>query len=211
MSSVHEQFEKIRESLFQNLSAAHMHYYQYWSIRKLISESPSDFEPSRHFWTLFLNAQLETARLCLSRAYDKNRQSASLQTWLNLIKKNFSVLIPEDSYIIEALNTQPLGETELADDLALLDTKEDPLIKSLTVQRGNIYAHSSATSDIDNLMANFPLTNQDFDLLLERGERLFNRYSIIYDGRVYAMSAPGQDDYKLLISHRKDEMKSHEH
>ena len=199
MNSPEATYEKVRLSLVEDLPAAHMHYYQYAAVRKAIPTYRLAINRAKQFWSLFLNAHLEATHMSLARLYDQHRNVASFSNWLLHIKEHSEILEIDESRIVNEFNSRPLGDTEFQEDLALV-SKNDRLVKHLTIQRGNVYAHRTVSGDVDQLLSDYPLTFDDFDYLLERGKCLLNRYRVLYDGECFAMNSIDPDDYKVVLS-----------
>lgn len=147
-----ERFTRLIEALEQDVVDAHIHFRLYNDLRAVLYEHPRVIVESRTFWSLTLEAHLQTSVQKLCRAFDPNDNSLHLYSWLLTIKHNLH-LFDEDQFrarltgnpFVESLTIHPRqpDEAVLEQDIASCSA-DDRLVKALVIYRGSQIAHRNA-------------------------------------------------------------------
>ena len=195
-------FVKYRDELVVQIRSGRMHYDLICNLKKSVGDFAPVFNRAPYFWNLTLNAHLESFRISLCKVYDQGASSLSLYNWLKLFQKKLLADKHYDEAIRDRYHCKPLANRELDQDLSEVRT-QDCLVKILTKQRGASIVHVSAkkVDKGDSAFRDYPLTHADWEDLLERAERILNRYSILQTGESFSfISWPDQsrDFLKVL-------------
>ena len=200
-------FNKYRDELVNQIRSGRMYYDLYCNLIKNVPDFTPEFNRAPYFWGLTLNALLESFRLSLCRVYDQHRPSTSLYQWLELFQNELLSHDHSEEAIRDRYHCEPLAEGEIDQDLSTVQN-QNRLVKTLTKQRGAGIAHVSAKKIVggNSAFADYPLTNADWKELLERAERILNRYSILQTGESYCFESwhdQSQDFQKVLDDIRR--------
>lgn len=199
-------FKKYSDQVYEELLNAHAHYSLYVDIRQAVPDYQNAMNQSKRFWSVTLNAHLETTRIILCRLYDQEAKALGLKKWLEYFRKN---IVDEQYYnpsIRETHNTKPLTDSEIEDDIKLV-SNSNTLVKVLTILRGNHFAHTNASNVAmsRSLFEKYPLVLSDYEKLLDRGEKIFNRYNILFSKSYSAIKTLEQEkDHEFVFSAIKE-------
>jgi AbiU2 len=83
-----QEFDYLLRALADDIIVAHTHYQLYKDLHQALLDHPSVVHQSNTFWQLTLNAHINTSTLALTRAYDQERDSLHLHSWLLTIRKH---------------------------------------------------------------------------------------------------------------------------
>lgn len=92
MFSKEEQFEKYLKEILNDLSCANDYAYLYRKLLDLSTEYKREFSQAGAFWSLVMNALLESAILTLVRAYDRKPEGINLLSFIKFIRKNIELI-----------------------------------------------------------------------------------------------------------------------
>ena len=92
MLSKEEQLEKYLKEIFNDLSSANDYAYLYRKLLDLSTEYKREFSQTGAFWSLVMNALLESALLTLVRAYDRKPEGINLLSFIKFIRKNIELI-----------------------------------------------------------------------------------------------------------------------
>jgi hypothetical protein len=187
------EFERLLNALADDIVIAHIHYQLYKDLRQELSDHPKVAAESKTFWQLTLNANIHTSTLTLCRAYDKEKNSLHLYSWLLTIRKNLHLFdLPQAS--------QKPDKATLEKDIRLCSS-DDPLVKTLKNLRDKVIAHRDANLAITqkNIYDDYPFTIGDFETLLARAKDILNRYSNLWIARTNSTQIIGHDDYLFIF------------
>jgi hypothetical protein len=186
-------------------------------LRQALYDHPRVASESNTFWTLTLNAHINTSTLSLSRAYDQQKSSLHLHNWLLTIREHLHLFDQQefrqrlkDNPFVEGLAQVPRKPDQaiLKEDIQRCSSN-DPLVKTLMKIRNNSIAHRSAILTITqkNIYANYPFTFGDFESLLARAKTILDRYSSLLKARINSMQIIGHDDYTFIFKSVEEKIK----
>ena len=198
--SDYEAFQALTQRLVEEVRGATMHYDLYCALRKSVPEHGRALNRSRHFWSLTFNAHLEACRIALCRVYDQDRRSLGLRNWLEHFRDEVLPTIDDAEERAENHYSSPVSASDVEGDLALVSAT-DPLVKTLVIQRGNAVAHVSRklADNGESVFHSYPLTDADFEKLIERAESTINRYSTFVYGMNHVMQTFESDDVSFVL------------
>ena len=164
---------------------------------------------SNTFWSMTLDAHINTCMNILCRVYDQNNKSLHLRSWLHTIEENIHLFEEEEfrKRLKGNAFVDSLAETSRKPDKAKLEkdiqlcSMDDPLVKTLNIHRGSRIAHKNAKNIVAEryIGDDFPLTYTDIDTLLDRAKNILNRYSKLFTASINSMQIIGDDDYRFII------------
>ena len=205
----HLDFERLLKALSDDVIDAHIHFRMHADLVESTNKDPIVFQQSSFFWGLTIQAHLNSCLYALFRAYDQEKTSLHLRSWLITIQANMQLF--EDAAFRERLKDNPyvasLAEGAQKPDFAVLAkdiascSANDPIVKKMTIYRSSRIAHSSAKKLIVKLGhdENNALTFDDLKELLGRAKSILNRYSYLFAASVYSTEVVGNDDYKYIF------------
>lgn len=203
------EFKRLLDGLADDIIDAHVHYKLYKDLLKAIEDYPCVIRQSNTFWSMTLKAHLRMSSNMLSKAYDQENAALHLKNWLLTIKdnldffteKNFRERKKDNPYVESLARDWRVPDIKELDDDIVSCSKGDPLVKILIFHRNNIHAHRGGknTANATNISENFPLSFNDFEVLLKRAIELLNRYSVLFEACSYSTNAIGRDDYKYIF------------
>lgn len=207
------EFKRLFKGLANDIVDAHIHYRLYKDLLSAIEEFPLVVAQSNTFWSTTLKSNLSTSLYMLTKAYDQDDRALNLLSFLETIKAN-SALFTEAKFR-ERKKANPYADS-LASELRILDfaslekdialcSKDDPLVKTLTVHRGNAIAHRNAKKTVSGISISetYPLSWDDFELLLARAIEVINKYSILFEASSYSTKPVGAKDFRYIFDMRK--------
>jgi hypothetical protein len=162
------------------------------------------------FWSLTIQAHLDSAVLRLCRIYDQQSRNVGLRGFLHTIESNqhlfskeqFSARIqgrPHAESLIEAF--APLEAHQIGADLAYVTRASNPVVDRLIAIRHNYYSHRNAQDVVvDRAVAEaYPHMRHEVGELLTGGIAIVNRYSMVFDANSWSTFIVGRDDYHYLL------------
>lgn len=203
------EFKRLLEGLANDIVDAHIHYRLYKDLKSALIEFPLVVAQSNTFWTTTLKSHLSTSLYMLTKAYDQQNKALHLYSFLQTIKTN-STLFTEANFRERKKNNpylDSLASEIRIPDLASLEkdislcSSDDPLVKTLTVHRGNSIAHRNAknTASGISISETHPLSWEDFELLLARAIEVINKYSNLFEASTYSTKAIGANDFRYIF------------
>ena len=203
------EFKRLLEGLANDIVDAHIHYGLYKDLRSALIEFPLLVAQSNTFWTTTLKSHLNTSLYMLTKAYDQQTNALHLFSFLQTVKSN-TALFTEASFR-ERKKDNPhvdsLANESRFQDLATLEidlslcSKDDALVNTLIVHRGNAIAHRNAknTAKGKSISETHPLTWEDFEVLLARALEILNKYSRLFEASTYSTRPIGANDFRYIF------------
>lgn len=204
-----QEFGRLLTGLADDIIDANIHYQLYKDLLSAREEFPLVMIQSNTFWSTTLKAHLGSSLYMLTRAYDQHLDALHLHGLLQTIKANPN-LFSEINFRERKKNNPHVDglasecripdEATLEADIASC-SKQDLLVKTLTVHRGNVLAHRNAknTATGVSISETHPLTHEDFEELLSRSRTILNRYSQLFEASVYSIKPIGADDFRYIF------------
>ena len=203
------EFKRLLEGLANDIVDANIHYWLYKDLQSALIQFPLVVAQSNTFWTTTLKSHLNTSLYMLTKAYDQQTNALHLFSFLQTIKTN-SILFTETNFR-ERKKDNPhvdsLANESRIPDLTTLETdlslcsKDNPLVNTLIVHRGNAIAHRNAknTAKGRSISETHPLTWEDFELLLNRAIEILNKYSSLFEASTYSTRPIGANDFRYIF------------
>jgi len=203
-------FKRLLEGLAEDIVYANIHWRLFQDLRNAITNQPLVWNQSRTFWYLTLRAHIDVTVVRLCRAYDQEKSSLHLLSWLKTIRKNIELFSKAE--FERRMSDNPFAASLAAEirtpDSLLLDedirlcSMQDATVKKLYIYRGNIIAHRNAktTAAGIELSKEFPVTWEELEILLTRAKEILNRYSHLFSATEYSVSMISRDDYEYIFS-----------
>lgn len=204
----HSDFAALVTALANDVVDAHIHFKLHEAVANALDAKPDVAIQSRNFWNLTLQAHLTTAINALARAYDQQRSSLHLRSWLLTIQDNMELFT--NASFRHRLRGNPFVES-LAVDIASPDpvrlqndidqcTATDPVVQRLVIFRNNYSAHRPTAP----LLRRPPgdenaLTYDDVRMLLTRSHGILNTYSLLFSATAYSINLVGGTDFQYII------------
>jgi len=212
-----EELATLIAALAADIGRAH----DYWRLRCKLLEAfakhPLVQPQSNTFWSMTLTALDSGAILHLCRAFDQDKSSLHLHSWLRTIQSNLRLFSDTEfrqrkagNPFVDALAADPrLPDPHVLKKDIFECSDHDPLVERLIIYRGSALAHRSAKLALARAArAGQPaLTFEDIPLLLKRANVVLNRYSNLFAAEYYSQNTIGQDDYVFVIKSIDSEVK----
>jgi hypothetical protein len=204
-----EDLAKLLSALGDEFVKAYSHFRLYRDISDAVSKHAYAMNHSPTFWSMSIQAHLDTALLGLCRIYDQNAKTFNLYNLLDTIKQNLSLFDVEnfrqrlkDNPYVESLSqgARKPNEKQLDADLEFA-SKNNQIVYNLTMWRNNIVAHTSPKNLLQgkDVSGEYPLSNDDIATLLDRGLLILNHYSKLFKASTLLKEMIGQGDYRFVM------------
>lgn len=215
-----EEFSRLLIGLSNDIIDSHIHYKLYKDLIKANDLNYQVMAQSNTFWSITLKAHLATSINLLCKVYDTHRSALHLTRFLQTIQDNLNLCSEANfrkrkqgnPFINELLKEHSSPDIQVLKVDIHSCTKNDPLVKTLTILRGAIHAHRNAENtanaiDISNI---HPQSFDDYEKLLERSLTILNRYSHLYEAATYSTKVIGHQDYKYIFNCIESKLKNDE-
>ncbi|AFZ22313.1 AbiU2 domain-containing protein [Allocoleopsis franciscana] len=216
MKYTEEEFKKLLEGLSNDLLNASHHFKLYINLQDALSKYEREINQCVAFWGLTIDAHREISILNLCRAYDHNPKSLSLKELIQIIQGNtelfdiskFRERLKDNVYVDSLAKTQREPTTEqLVEDLSFV-SNDNPLVKKLTILRGNVIAHTNKGQVLSPKSNPDPLTWAEVELLISKGLEIYNKYCSLFYAQTHSSTLIGEDDYKQVLKYIRLGMKA---
>ncbi|GAB4562184.1 MAG: hypothetical protein Tsb007_27980 [Rhizobacter sp.] len=204
------EFKRLLEALAEDIVYANIHWRLFQDLRDATTDQPLVWAQSRTFWYLTLRAHIDVTVLRLCRAYDQQKSSLHLLSWLQTIRENVGFFEKaeferrmSDNPFVASLAAEPrVPDLQQLDEDIQLCSVQDMTVKRLNLFRSNIVAHRNARTTVSgrDLSKEFPVSWEELEILLLRAREILNRYSNLFSATVHSVSMIGRDDYKYIFS-----------
>jgi len=196
-----KEFKNMTDKLVSELQSAYMHFEIYKEIKMQISEHSKEMNKSKHFWSLTINAHLESTRSTLGRIYDQNEKNLGIKSWLLEFKKNHLQQEFFEASEQDKFNRTPLKNGEIKNDLKSISLEDEKVNILYKRHRHTEIAHMSLSNAKKGIsyFKDYPLPSSDIQELIDRAAAIINKYSSHYNGVNYAMTTFDSQDYKYIF------------
>jgi HEPN superfamily AbiU2-like protein len=215
------EFNRLLTALVDELIDAQIHFTLYENLVAAMPEYHSEFNESWTFWSLTLEAHLDSAILRLAKSYDQyGKRTLNLPNLLETIKANLHLFAEQnfrerlkDNSFVDSLAAMPRtpDAAQLDEDIASV-SPPNPRVKKLILWRNNFYAHRSVDHVLNpNGFASItPLTVQDIGTLLANGVTIVNRYNGLFSATFTSTNIVGRSDYVNLLQSVRESLNARE-
>lgn len=187
---------RVFKSLADDVVDASIFYRLYGDLLDCVPQFERELNASRVFWHFTFAAYRDALLLRLVRLYEVRSDVIGLHSWLETVR-DAAALFRKPT----AFRREPT-EAEIERDLRLLDTKSDPLLRRLKSLRNKIVVHRDSQNVVDQLglEATLGITYEECGVLIDRAERVLNRYGTLLRGEFHLTRMRGHDDYMLVLN-----------
>jgi AbiU2 len=202
------EFTRLLNALANDVIDAHLHWRMITDLRAAHKQYPLVGLQSQTFWHLTRKAHISACLLNLCRVFDRTKKTLNLFSWLSTIECNLAMFdVLEFKHrlhsnpFVESLaeNAKRPNPSDLHADMALCELT-DPLVAKLLQYRHNYVAHRSATLSRKAHPPAIGMTDEIFEVLLERASRILNHYSHLFAAVTFSMRMHGQQDFKYIFT-----------
>lgn len=203
------EFKRLLEGLANDIVDAHIHYGLYKDLRSALKEFPLVVAQSNNFWSRTLKSHLGISLQMLTKAYDQQSNALHLQSFLQTIKSNIDLFTEanfrerkkDNPHLDSLTNNYKVPDLATLDEDLSLCSKDDPLVNTLIIHRGNAIAHRNAknTAKGKSISETYPLTWEDFETLLARALEILNKYSLLFEASSYSTKPIGANDFRYIF------------
>lgn len=207
--SSEDEFKRLFEGLSTDILDAHMHYKLYKNLLSAVEKFPLVIAQSNTFWSLTLKSHLTTSLYMLSKAYDQHTNALHLFSFLQTVKArtdlfsedNFRERKKDNPYVDSLASESRVPDLASLDEDIALCSKDNPLVNTLIVHRGNALAHRNARNTAIGISINdsHPLSWEGFEILLNRAVEILNKYSSLFEASTYSTRPIGAEDYHYIF------------
>lgn len=215
------EFNRLLTALVDELIDAQIHFTLYENLVAAMPQYRSEFNESWTFWSLTLEAHLDSAILRLAKSYDQyGRRTLNLPNLLDTIKANLDLFAEQnfrerlkDNPFVDSLAAIPRvpDAAQLNEDIRSV-SPTNPLVKKLLKWRNNFYAHRNVDHALNphGFASSTPLTVQDIGTLLANGVRIINRYNGLFSATSTSTNIVGRNDYVNLLQSVRESLNARE-
>jgi hypothetical protein len=162
------------------------------------------------FWSLTIQAHLDSAVFRLCRIYDQNNTHLGLRGFMHTIQSNQHLFSREQfaarmagracpDTLFEGF--APLDRGQIEVDTAYVTRTSNPMVDRLIAVRHNYYSHRNAEDVVaDNAVAEkYPHMRDEVGELLKVGLAIVNLYSNLFEANTWSSGIIGQNDYHYVL------------
>ena len=206
-----DELNRLLQTLALELVDANIAFKMHTSlIEAYESNSGSSMREAWTFWSLTIQAHLDSAVFRLCRIYDQDDRNLGLRGLLDTIKSNqhffskeqYTSRIqqrPQAEFLVA--NFEPLNAKQIHTDVAYATRSSNPVVDRLIAIRHNYYSHRNAEDVVaDRAVAEtYPHMRHEVGDLLKDGLAILNRYSMLFDSNTWVSGIVGKDDYHYVL------------
>ncbi len=205
------EFQRILRALALELVDANISFKLHTNLLAAYeSESRAAMREAWTFWSLTIQAHLDSAVFRLCRIYDQNNKRLGLRGFMHTIQSNPHLFSKEQfsprmdgranaDRLIEAF--APLGPRQIEVDMDYVTRTSNPMVNRLIAIRHNYYSHRNAEDVVADhaVSEKYPHMRDEVGELLNVGLAIVNLYSNLFDLNIWSSGIVGQDDYHYVL------------
>jgi hypothetical protein len=205
------EFQRVLKTIALELVDANIAFQMHSSlIAAYESDSGDAMRQAWTFWSLTIQAHLDSAVFRLCRIYDQDDRNLGLRGFIHTIQSNPHLFTKEQfaariagrahaESLIQAF--APLEARQVEVDMAYVTRATNPVVDRLIAIRHNYYSHRNASDVVaDHAVAEkYPHMRDEVGDLLKIGLAIVNLYSMLFDANTWASGIIGQDDYHYVL------------
>jgi hypothetical protein len=162
------------------------------------------------FWSLTIQAHLDSAVFRLCRIYDPKNTHLGLRGFMHTIQSNQHLFSRKQfaarmagracaDSLIEGF--APLDQGQIEVDMAYVTRTSNPMVDRLIAVRHNYYSHRNAEDVVaDHAVAEkYPHMRDEVGELLKVGLAIVNLYSNLFEANTWSSGIIGQNDYHYML------------
>jgi hypothetical protein len=204
-------FQRILRALALELVDANISFKLHTNlIAAYESDSGEAMRQAWTFWSLTIQAHVDSAILRLCRIYDQDDKNLGLRGFIHTIqssphlfsRKQFAARMEgraNSDSLIKAF--APLDPKQIEVDMAYVTRTSNPMVDRLIAVRHNYYSHRNAEDVVaDHAVAEkYPHMRDEVGDLLKVGLAIVNLYSNLFEANIWSSGIIGQDDYHYVL------------
>jgi hypothetical protein len=205
------EFQRILQTISLELVDANIAFNMHINlISAYQSESADAMRQAWTFWSLTIQAHLDSAVLRLCRIYDQDDKNLGLRGFIHTIQSNPHLFSKEQfaarmksranaESLIEAF--VPLDSRQIDVDMAYVTRASNPTVDRLIAIRHNYYSHRNAKDVVADraVSEKYPHMRDEVGELLKVGLAIVNLYSNLFEANSWSSGIIGQDDYQYVL------------
>lgn len=205
------EFKLLIEALVLELVDANIAFNMHMDLIQAHQEDRARaMQESWTFWSLTIQAQLDSAIFRLCRIYDQKPNNLGLPGFLDTVKCNLHLF--SNTRFAERLqgrdhaqslieHFEPLNASQLEADIAYVLRDSNPTVDRLIDIRHNYYSHRNAKDVVADvaIAEAYPHMRDEVGELLSTGLVIVNRYALLFDANSYPGQIIGQSDYHYVL------------
>lgn len=211
-----KEFEKLMEGLSTDLNRASIHYELYKNLTSSVEKYQKVLRNSNTFWSLTFDTHLNLSIYCLCRAYDQEKSSLHLKSWLETIMENLDLFsygehkrrLADNPYAESlASSAKKPDERQLEEDLKWVTvSEENETVTKLQMIRNTGYAHRGYSYTLRSPIQgeSVSLTFEEFEKMIDKGLEILNRYSVLFKSLTYSPAIVGGNDFRYVLETLQD-------
>jgi AbiU2 len=206
-----DQFKRLLRAIALELVDANIAFKMHANlIAAYESQSGAAMREAWTFWSLTIQAHLDSAVFRLCRIYDQNDKHLGLRGFVHTIQSNPHLFSKEQfaarmegradaARLIAAF--EPLDPRQIEADMGYVTRATNPVVDRLIAIRHNYYSHRNAKDVVaDHAVAEkYPHMRNEVGDLLKVGLAIVNLYGNLFDLNTWASGIIGQDDYHYVL------------
>jgi hypothetical protein len=213
-----EQLIKLIEALSRNIVDAAIHWKLVEDLGEAHKRFPLVIQQSNTFWSLTFNAHTQVALQAACRAYDQEKSSLHLLSFLQLIEENIGLFDKAEfrkrlagNPFVDSLAKDPRTPdlNQLKKDKVLCSA-DDPLVKKLLLHRNNAIAHTGRNRVLKEtkILEDNAISIAEFESLITRAVDILNKYSLLFRASSYSTKIVGNDDHQTIFRWIQDRVEN---
>ncbi len=215
------EFQRLLHTLALELVDANISFRMHTSlIAAYQSESGEVMREAWTFWSLTIQAHLDSAVFRLCRIYDQKRTNLGLRGFMHTIQSNPDLFSREqfaarmkDREHAESLIAafEPLDPKQIEVDMGYVTRTSNLTVDRLITIRHNYYSHRNAKDVVAEhaVSERYPHQRDEVGELLKVGLAIVNLYSNLFDLNTWSSGIIGQDDYNYVLRAARERLDRH--
>jgi AbiU2 len=205
------EFGRLLETLALELVDANIAFKMHANlIASYESESREAMREAWTFWSLTIQAHLDSSVFRLCRIYDQNDRHLGLRGFIHTVQSNqrlfskeqFSVRMEGRAHAESLIAAfAPLDSRQIEADMGYVTRATNPVVDRLIAIRHNYYSHRNAEDVVADhaVSEKYPHMRDEVGELLKVGLAIVNLYSNLFDANSWASGIIGQHDYHYVL------------
>jgi AbiU2 len=205
------EFQRLLQTIALELVDANIAFKMHSNlIAAYESESGEAMRQAWTFWSLTIQAHLDSAVFRLCRIYDQDDKNLGLRGFMHTIQSNphlfskeqFAARMAGRAHAESLIGAfAPLDSRQMEVDMGYVTRTTNPVVDRLIAIRHNYYSHRNAKDVVaDHAVAEkYPHMRDEVGELLKVGLAIVNLYGMLFDANSWASGIIGQDDYYYVL------------
>jgi hypothetical protein len=213
-----KEFQRILQTIALELVDANISFKIHTNlIAAYQSESGEAMRQAWTFWSLTIQAHLDSAVLRLCRIYDQDDKNLGLRGFMHTIQSNPHLFSRQQfaARMEGRANAEtligafaPLDSRQIEVDMAYVTCATNPVVDRLIAIRHNYYSHRNAKDVVADraVSEKYPHMRDEVGDLLKIGLGIVNLYSNLFDANIWSSGIIGKDDYHYVLRAAREQL-----